>query len=151
MAVTIRILGASDGAALQHVAPDVFDGPVDPHWSAEFLADPRHHLAVAIDDASGLVVGMASGVHYVHPDKPPELWVNEVGVAPTHQGQGVGRRVLAALLAHGRALGCDAAWVLTTTDNSAARRLYGAVGGVEDSETPMMITFALARTVDGAH
>lgn len=54
--------------------------PIDPTWSAEFLRDPRHHIAVAIED--GVVVGIASGVHYLHPDKPPELFVNEVGVAP---------------------------------------------------------------------
>src|SRR5215467_9912650 len=118
MTVTVRILGPADGQVLQNVAPEVFDYPVDAHWSAEFLADPRHHLAVAIDDESGQVVGLASGVHYVHPDKLPELWVNEVGVAPSHQGQGIGRRVLAALLAHGQTLGCREAWVLTSPDNT---------------------------------
>jgi ribosomal protein S18 acetylase RimI-like enzyme len=150
MPVSIRVLGPADAAALQNVASDVFDYLVDARWSAEFLADPRHHLAVAIDDESGQVVGMASGVHYVHPDKPPELWVNEVGVAPSHQGQGIGRRVLAALLAHGRTLGCGEAWVLTSPDNTAARRMYAAAGGVEDSEPSVMITFALADDEDVA-
>jgi hypothetical protein len=31
--------------------------------------------------AGDTVVGFASAVHYVHPDKAPELWINEVGVA----------------------------------------------------------------------
>ena len=146
MPVTIRILGPDDGAILEHVAPDVFDGPVDARWSAEFFADPRHHLAVAID--GGEVVGMASALHYVHPDKPPELWVNEVGVAPTHQGRGLGRQVLAALLAHGKSLGCREAWVLTGASNRAARRLYAAAGGREEDESPVMITFDLASGVD---
>jgi ribosomal protein S18 acetylase RimI-like enzyme len=142
MPVDIRILGPADGAVLQNVAPDVFDNPIDMRWSAEFLSDPRHHLAVAIENNQ--VVGMASGVHYVHPDKPPELWVNEVGVAPTHQGRGVGRQVLAALLAHGRTLGCAEAWVLTSYSNTAARRMYAATGGIEEDEAPLMITFPLA-------
>ena len=77
---TIRILGPGDAAVLDHVAEGVFDNAVDPRWTAEFLADSRHHLAVAVDD--GQVVGMASAVHYVHPDKPPELWINEVRVGP---------------------------------------------------------------------
>ena len=145
MPVTIRILGPDDGVVLQNVATDVFDNPVDARWSAEFLADPRHHLAVAIDDESGQVVGMASGVHYVHPDKPPELWVNEVGVAPPYQGRGVGRRMLAALLAHARTLGCREAWVLTSYGNTAARHMYAGAGGVEENEAPLMITFALAN------
>jgi ribosomal protein S18 acetylase RimI-like enzyme len=141
MPVTIRILGQADAAVLQNVAPDVFDYPIDARWSAEFFADPRHHLAVAIDNE--VIVGMASAVHYVHPDKPPELWVNEVGVAPSHQNRGVGKQVLAALLAQGRAVGCREAWVLTEHDNVAARRLYAALGGAEASEAPVLITFVL--------
>jgi GNAT superfamily N-acetyltransferase len=52
-------------------------------------------------------------VHYVHPDKPAELWINEVGVAPSHQRQGVGQRLLGALFELGGSLGCREAWVLT--------------------------------------
>jgi GNAT superfamily N-acetyltransferase len=133
MTLTLRLLGADDESVLRHVAPDVFDGPVDPRWSAEFLADPRHHLAVALD--AGQVVGMASAVHYVHPDKAPQLWINEVAVAPTHQGQGIGRRLLELLLAHGRTLTCTEAWVLTDDwGNKAAHALYASVGGQPSAE-----------------
>lgn len=142
MAIIIRVLGPDDTAVLEQVAVDVFDNEVDPRWSAEFLADPRHHLAVALDD--GQVVGMASAVHYVHPDKPPELWINEVAVAPSHRHRGIGRQLLDALFARGRTLGCQEAWVLTEQNNAAARGLYGAVGGVEAPEPVVMVTFALA-------
>jgi GNAT superfamily N-acetyltransferase len=143
MPIEIRVLGPGDDSVLQRVAPDVFDGPVDSPLSAEFLADPRHHLAVALDD--GQVVAMASALHYVHPDKPPELWVNEVAVAPTHQSRGIGRQVLLALFAHARTLGCHEAWVLTNYGNAAARRMYAAAGGIEDQEAPLMITFDLGN------
>lgn len=143
MSITVRVLGPDDGSVLGNVAADVFDHPIDARWSAEFLADARHHLAVAIDDETGLVVGMASGVRYVHPDKPPELWVNEVGVAPSHQGRGIGRQVLLALLTVGRTLGCREAWVLTSPQNTAARRLYLAAGGAQDPEPSVMFTFTL--------
>jgi len=135
----VRILQAGDASVLERVADDVFDGPVDPHWRAEFLADPRHHLAVAID--GGVVVGMASGVHYLHPDKPPQLFINEVGVASSHQGRGIGRRVLDALLERGRTLGCSEAWVLTDESNSIARKLYASAGGEIDSDPAIMYTF----------
>jgi aminoglycoside 6'-N-acetyltransferase I len=141
MSVSIKILGPDDGAVLDSVDPDVFDHPVDPRWAAEFLADGRHHLAVAI--LGGQVVGMASAVHYVHPDKPPELWINEVGVTPAQQNQGIGRRLLAALFARGRELGCGEAWVLTDESNAAARRLYAAAGGAETREI-VMVSFALS-------
>lgn len=146
MAITIRILGPADAAVLDHVAADVFDNAIDPRWTAEFLADPRHHLAVAIAD--GVVVGMASGVHYVHPDKRPELWVNEVGVAPTHRNQGIGRRLLAALFECGRAVGCTQAWVGTEVSNAAARRLYQAVGGHEDAERFVLVSFEIDAAKD---
>jgi hypothetical protein len=42
----------------------------------------------------GVVVGFASGVTYLHPDKPIELWINEVGVAKSHQGQGISKSVM---------------------------------------------------------
>src|SRR5262245_21824670 len=89
--VESRLLTAADSGedVLTRVAPDVFDDPLDSGATREFLRDPRHHLVVAIDE--GVVVGFASAVDYVHPDKPsPELWINEVGVASSHQGRGIG-------------------------------------------------------------
>ena len=67
MAVQVRVLGPDDESVLKNVALGVFDGPIDPCLTREFLRDPRHHIAVSIDD--GVVVGFASAVHYVHPDK----------------------------------------------------------------------------------
>ncbi|MBA4780001.1 MAG: hypothetical protein A2792_18590 [Sphingomonadales bacterium RIFCSPHIGHO2_01_FULL_65_20] len=130
--IEVRVLGSDEAQVLAHVAADVFDNPVDPQQTAAFLADPRHHIAVAID--AGQVVGFASGVDYLHPDKPPELWINEVGVAPSHQGQGLGKRLMACLLDHGRTLGCANAWVLTDHGNAAARSLYVAAGGVREPD-----------------
>lgn len=140
---SVRLLGSGEEDVLERVAEDVFDNPVDPRWSAEFLADARHHLAVAL--IGEVVVGMASAVHYLHPDKPPELWINEVGVAPAHQGQGIARALLAALFAQGRTLGCQEAWVLTEEGNIAARRLYAAAGGTEAPERPVFFAFRLAE------
>jgi GNAT superfamily N-acetyltransferase len=139
MSIEIRLLTAGDADVLANVAPNVFDGEVDTRWTAEFLGDESHHLVVALDDAC--VVGMASAIHYVHPDKGPELWVNEVGVAESHQGRGIGRKLLETLFAHGRALGCSEAWVLTDESNTAARQLYARTGGMESPA--LMYSFQL--------
>ncbi|MFL5402766.1 MAG: GNAT family N-acetyltransferase, partial [Gemmatimonadales bacterium] len=113
-------------------------------FTQEFLRDPRMHIVVALDQ--GTVVGFASGVHYLHPDKPAELFITEVGVAPSHQRQGVGRRVLEMLLKRGRELGCTQAWVLTSRTNTAATRLYASLAGQDASEkSQVMFEFQLLR------
>ena len=149
MAIEVKVLQRGDDPILMHVAAEVFDKPVDVGLTREFLEDPRHHIAVAIDD--GLVVGFASGVHYIHPDKPAELWINEVAVAPTHRRRGLGKAVVRALLEVGRAHQCKAAWVLTDRSHVAAMALYSSVGGTEgaDLRGPTQATlgywFALAE------
>jgi aminoglycoside 6'-N-acetyltransferase I len=141
MAIEIKLLRPQDAGVLANIAPDVFDDPIAAR-ADEFLADPRHHLAVAVED--GWVVGFVSAVHYVHPDKPrPELWINEVGVAATHRGRGLATRLLQAVFAVARGLGCAEAWVLTDRANTAAMRLYAAAGSTEAPTDHVMFTFKL--------
>ena len=139
VSAVVRLLGSDEAPVLARVADDVFDNAVDARWCAEFFADPRHHIVVAID--GDVVVGMATGVHYVHPDKGPELWINEVGVAPTHEGRGIGRQLVRTLVEHGASLGCREAWVLTSPSNEPAQRMYRAAGGVADGDPSVMFTF----------
>lgn len=142
MPMKIRLLRRGDEQLLAAVADDVFDDPLDAAVTAAFLADPRHHLAVAID--GGVVVGFASAVVYVHPDKPrPELWINEVGVASTHQRRGLGRELLHALLDVARREGCSEAWVLADRSNTAAQEFYASLGGIRAPEDAVMFTFTL--------
>lgn len=143
MSPEIRILSSGDQALLHTVVSGVFDHAIDPDLAAEFLRDPRHHMAVAID--GGQIVGFVSGVHYLHPDKPAEMWVNEVGVAPSHQGRGLGRAILRTLLGHARRLGCREAWVLTDRSNGPAMRLYASAGGQEAPGEHVMYSFCLDR------
>jgi len=141
VAVTVAIITSANQELLERVAPGVFDREIDAGLCREFVSDPRHHLAVAVDE--GLVIGMASGVHYVHPDKPPQLWINEVAVAPTHQGRGVGTQLLVALLKVGSEVGCTEAWVLTDRTNAPAMKLYAGCGGIEAQRDQVMFTFKL--------
>jgi len=151
MTIEVKVLQRGDDRVLVNVAAEVFDNPVDAKLTGEFLGDPRHHIAVAVDD--GLVVGFASGVHYIHPDKPAELWINEVAVAPTHRRRGLGKGVVRALLEVGRAHGCEVAWVLTDRSNVAAMALYASVGGTEGADETgpghamLGYSFAIADTL----
>jgi ribosomal protein S18 acetylase RimI-like enzyme len=150
MAIEIRVLQSGDEFILGNVAAEVFDNPIDPELTREFLGDPRHHIAVAIEDE--LVVGFASGVHYVHPDKPPELWINEVALAPTHRRRGLGKALLRALFEVGRSRNCVVAWVLTDRNNIAAMALYSSVGGREgaDDTGPADATVGYSFVLTGA-
>jgi hypothetical protein len=58
MAIAIKILSQDDTSMLKNVDPDVFDDPINMARTKKFLADPRHHLAVASKD--NLVVGFVS-------------------------------------------------------------------------------------------
>ena len=140
--IEIKLLTPTDAHILNNVAEDVFDDPIVESSAREFLSDPRHRLVVVLDD--DLVVGFVSAVVYLHPDKPaPELWINEIGVAPTHQRQGIGKRLLQAMLEEARSSGCTEAWVLTERSNEAAMGMYKSVGGDEMVPDPTMFTFKL--------
>ncbi len=101
-----------------------------------------NHLVVAV--AGGEVVGMASAISYVHPDKPLQLFINEVGVAEAHRQRGIGTRLVEFMLVHASSIGCEEAWVATEVSNTAARALYRATGGREDDERAVVYTYPLA-------
>ena len=94
--IEIKILHRGEEGILANVASEVFDNTVDLARTTAFLQDARHHLAVALD--AGQVVGFASAMDYIHPDKPVELWINEIGVAfdasPTGHWQAAARSLI---------------------------------------------------------
>jgi len=122
MTVEIRRLFPGDDVVLMQVAEDVFDEPVQADRLAAYLAMPGHFMIVAM--AESVVVGQCAAVIHRHPDKVSELYIDEVGVSPTLQRQGIARKMLDAMFALGREHGCGEAWVGTEPDNVAARALY---------------------------
>lgn len=139
MRVEIRRLTVEDAAVLDQVADEVFDEAIDPRRLAAYLAAPGHLMLVAL--AGGEVVGQVAAVIHRHPDKPTELYIDEVGVAPALRRQGVARRLLDAMFALGRTLGCEEAWVGTEHDNHPARGLYESRGAA--AEPFVMYVFKL--------
>ncbi|TIQ35656.1 MAG: GNAT family N-acetyltransferase [Mesorhizobium sp.] len=122
MNVEIRRLHPGDDALVMRVANDVFDEPVRPDRLAAYLASPGHFMIVAV--VEGMVVGQCAAVIHRHPDKVSELYIDEVGVAPPFQRQGIARKMLDAMFEIGRECGCEEAWVGTEPDNLPARALY---------------------------
>ena len=124
--VAIHLISARNASLLGNVAPEVFDDAVRPELLREFLDNPMNHLAAAVME--GAVVGMVSSITYVHPDKPLQMFVNELGVASSHRRMGIGRKLLEFMLEHGKRLGCTEAWIGTEVDNEAALGLYRTTG-----------------------
>jgi ribosomal protein S18 acetylase RimI-like enzyme len=120
--VEIRRVDAADAPLFDRVAEGVFDEPVDASRLAAYLAAPGHLMLVALH--GGDVVAQVAAVIHRHPDKATELYIDEVGVAPAMQRHGIARKMLAEMLALGKELGCEEAWVGTEPDNLAARGLY---------------------------
>jgi aminoglycoside 6'-N-acetyltransferase I len=128
--IEIRRLGPKDAALLDGVADGVFDAPVDAGRLAAYLAEPGHIMFVAI--AGRQVAGQCAAVIHRHPDKVTELYIDEVGVAPGFMRQGIARGLLEAMLAFGKAAGCQEAWVGTEPDNQPARGLYESRGAMAE-------------------
>lgn len=122
MTMEIRRLQMGDDAVVMRIADDVFDEPVRSDRLAAYLSQSGHFMVVALAD--GVVVGQCAAVIHRHPDKVTELYIDEVGVSPAFQRQGIATRMLDAMFEIGRENGCEEAWVGTEPDNVAARALY---------------------------
>ena len=141
MPIRIFKLDADNADLLETVAPEVFDYRVQAEYLEAFINDPRHVMFIAAEDKT--VVGMASAVEYFHPDKAPQLWINEVGVAATHRGQRIGRQLVAALVDDAKDRRCTYAWLGTDVDNHPAQRCFGSHPDVEDPQPFLLYEWEL--------
>ncbi len=132
MSFDIQLLNSENIPLLERIGPEVFDNAIDMQQLQAFINDDRHIMFIAMDDDT--VVGMASAVEYFHPDKQPQLWINEVGVASTHRNLGIGRNLVTELLNIAEDRGCVFAWLGTDTDNMAAQACFESVPEVEESQ-----------------
>lgn len=123
----VRLLDAGDAALI--LQSPAFDAPAGKSRTAAFLADQNHLIAGAVRD--GVLIGFASGAILLHPDKPPFLFINEVGVEDAFRRRGIGRRLCDVLMTAARLRGCRGTWLATETDNEAARALYRSLDGRE--------------------
>jgi ribosomal protein S18 acetylase RimI-like enzyme len=123
MAISIRIVEPGDTSWFERIADDVFDYPLYAPTLERYLETPLHFLLIATD--GDLVVGQLSAVIHHHPDqRPTELYVDEVGVSPSYQRQGIAKRLIEAAFTEGRRRGCREAWLGTEPDNLPANALY---------------------------
>ncbi|WP_055585931.1 GNAT family N-acetyltransferase [Peterkaempfera griseoplana] len=96
------------------------------------LAGPDTFFFVA-EHATGGPIGLAAGMNGrrdggTGPAIPGLCHITMVAVRPERWGEGVGGRLLRAVLSHGRALGYDRFQLFTHADNVRAQRLYESAG-----------------------
>jgi ribosomal protein S18 acetylase RimI-like enzyme len=141
MSVSIRELGAGDGAAIL-AAGGLFDGHPQLGLAERFLTAPGHHLLIAFED--GVAAGFVSGVELIHPDKGTEMFLYELAVDEAFRRRGIGASLVAALMAIARERGCYDMWVLTDADNDAAMATYRSTGTTAESSHVMLTWDQLA-------
>lgn len=120
--IKICRVGPADAVMLDRLAEDVFNDQIERDRLTAYLSFPSSMLVVAID--GGLVVGQVKAAIHLHPGKASDLYIDEVGVTPTHQRRGIARRMLAEIERWARERGCADLWLATENDNEAAQALY---------------------------
>ena len=94
-------------------------------WSAAMFWNELangHHYVVALDDQA--LVGYGG----LAVTGPGEAWVNNIAVRRDHQRQGIGRRLLEALLDQARAHEARSVLLEVAADNQPAQTLYDTYG-----------------------
>jgi [ribosomal protein S18]-alanine N-acetyltransferase len=141
--LTVSVQRAAPGDA-EEVArfERVFDTPVRRDQTDRFLADARHVLILGyLDDQPA---GFVSAVEVFHPDKLPELFLNEIGVLEEMRRRGVARALIDELKEVARERGCVNVWVLTDESNEGAMALYRGTGGEWDGNPQAMFEYDVA-------
>lgn len=124
MAQIIRISPTNVGL-LDHCA-DVFDEDVVPERLRACAADDTQFLIVAVEDEQ--VIGQCLGHVHRHPDKPTELYIDDLAVDEAFRRRGIAQAMVLRLVGLGREAGCEEIWVATEDDNTVARAFYASLG-----------------------
>ena len=122
MKIEIIQLTTANSKLLKNVDESVFDQTIDDDRLAEFLDDSSHIMLVALGE--NVVIGQVSAVIHRHPDKPTELYVDDLAVADSRLRRGIATLLVKKLFEIGADRGCEEVWVATEPDNDPANELY---------------------------
>lgn len=124
---------------------DFYDAPVTETQTnltwARILAADHPICSFLARDASGVAVGMVT--YLTHPSTwidVGDCYLEDLFVAETVRGGGVGRALIAAVEAKARAMGCERLYWNTGIDNTRARGLYDKIAGPEDGHVRYRMT-----------
>jgi L-2,4-diaminobutyric acid acetyltransferase len=102
-----------------------------------------------VAERAGEVVGWVSG--YRLPAEPATLFVWQVAVHPDARGEGLGKRMLLALLERLSKSGVNALRTTVTKANDASRAMFHSIAGTLDARISERRYFEADRHFDGRH
>ncbi|MBS0581634.1 MAG: GNAT family N-acetyltransferase [Proteobacteria bacterium] len=106
--------------------------PSDPERSRQFLRERQAHCESTIFlavDADGAALGFTQLYPLFSSVRCVRIWLlNDLFVTPAARKRGVGAKLLTAAAAFARANGAASLSLSTASDNTAAQRLYAALG-----------------------
>lgn len=108
------------------IAEEVFDAPPTPEHLGKLALMPAHALFLA--KGGGMIVGQLLAMVQFQADRPPQLYIDNLGVAPPFKRQGVARALFDAAMIWGRDNGCDTVWLAADVGNAEARGFYDRLG-----------------------
>ena len=125
MAIEIIQLGENNMNILNKYDEDIFDEKIDSRRLAAMLKEQNNILLVAINE--GVVIGQVLAVIHRHPDKPTELYIDDLGVSEKFQRRGIATRLIEQLYVIGMDRGCEEIWVATEPENEPAIKFYDSL------------------------
>ena len=125
MAIEIIQLSESNMDVLNNYDEDIFDEKIDTHRLAAMLKERNNILLVAVNE--GVVIGQILAVIHRHPDKPTELYIDDLGVSEKFQRRGIATRLIEQLYSIGIDRGCEEMWVATEPENEPAIKFYDSL------------------------
>lgn len=125
--MTIEIIQLDEGNMdiLNNYDEDIFDEKIDTLRLAALLKEQNSILLVAVNE--GTVIGQVLAVIHRHPDKPTELYIDDLGVSEKFQRHGIATRMLEKLFIIGVERGCEEVWVATEPENEPAIKFYDSL------------------------
>ncbi len=82
---------------LYSVAADVFDEEIDVDFLSRYVREENHIMLVALHENT--IIAQVLSIIHKHPDKPTELYVDDLGVAPEFQREGIATLMMKQLFA----------------------------------------------------
>ena len=129
--VTLREPSTTDGARMWSFVDEHGGLELNTAYAYMVLAEDFSATSIVADGADGELAGFVLG--YRPPKRPEALFVWQVGVAPSHRGQGLARTMILDLVRRNQP---DVTHVESTVtpSNAASRRLFTSIAEHLDTE-----------------